>query len=288
MNSKARPPVIIMGMHRSGTSLLTRMLEGMGIFVGRQKDANHEPHLFVYLNEWLLHIGGGAWDNPAPVYCLLEDEASRRLSVDYIRYVLKTPHVTSFMGWDKYLRYHTPANLDIPWGWKDPRNTFLLPIWLDIFPEAQVVHICRHGVDVASSMKVRRDKILSAATKRHEQRKRFRLYWLRLKRGGFAPGSRGEALEEGLVLWEEYMCEARRHLQRLGARAMEFRYEDLMIDPRRVLNDLAQFTKLQVSEALIQDVARQANRERAYAYQQDPILCTFANQVTERLKTQGY
>ncbi len=30
------------------------------------------------------------------------------------------------------------------WGWKDPRNTFTLPMWLSIFPKARVLHVLRN------------------------------------------------------------------------------------------------------------------------------------------------
>ena len=41
-----RPPIVIIGMHRSGTSIVTRMLEQLGLFVGKKKDMNHEALFF--------------------------------------------------------------------------------------------------------------------------------------------------------------------------------------------------------------------------------------------------
>jgi hypothetical protein len=38
------------------------------------------------------------------------------------------------------------------WGWKDPRNSITLPVWLKLFPDARVIHIVRNGVDVAESL----------------------------------------------------------------------------------------------------------------------------------------
>lgn len=35
---KPNSPVIIAGMHRSGTTMITRMLEEAGLFVGKRKD----------------------------------------------------------------------------------------------------------------------------------------------------------------------------------------------------------------------------------------------------------
>ncbi|MBK8351014.1 MAG: hypothetical protein IPL21_04765 [Saprospirales bacterium] len=35
-------PIIILGMHRSGTTMITKMLENLGLFVGAEKEINHE------------------------------------------------------------------------------------------------------------------------------------------------------------------------------------------------------------------------------------------------------
>ena len=42
-----------------------------------------------------------------------------------------------------------------PWGWKDPRNTFTLDRWMDLFPKARIVHVIRNGMDVALSLNMR-------------------------------------------------------------------------------------------------------------------------------------
>src|SRR6266487_552553 len=121
MNMTVRSPIIIIGMGRSGTSVLSRMLEALGLFVGWKKTGDHEAVFFQQLNKWLLGQCGGSLANPAPMRYLLEDSEVRQLTVDLIRYTMKTPRAISFLGWKKYLRYRTPANLDICWGWKDPR-----------------------------------------------------------------------------------------------------------------------------------------------------------------------
>ncbi len=59
-----RPPIIFTGMHRSGTSMIGRMLEELGLFVGLRKDENNEALFFQEMNEWLLHQCGASWDDP--------------------------------------------------------------------------------------------------------------------------------------------------------------------------------------------------------------------------------
>ena len=44
-------PIILLGMHRSGTSMIAGMLEELGLFMGNHKDRNNEAFLFMKLNE---------------------------------------------------------------------------------------------------------------------------------------------------------------------------------------------------------------------------------------------
>ncbi len=286
MLNNTKAPVIIVGMHRSGTSMLTRMLEQLGLFVGKKKEINHEALFFLWLNEWLLKQSGGAWDNPKPIRHLLNNTQVRALTVDYIRYLIKTPRVVSYLGCGKYLRYRTPANLDIPWGWKDPRNTFTLPIWLDLFPDAKVIHIYRNGIDVANSLKVRAEKSLQISKALYHKRKQ--LYWIRPKRGGFTDTLRCIDLEGGFSLWESYLHEAQSHVKALGTRAVELKYEDFLTEPYAALKQLSDFCSLGATVEQIQKVAGRVKKGRAYAYRTKPELQAFAEQVAGRMRVFGY
>jgi hypothetical protein len=44
--------------------MITRMLENLGLFVGKRKEENHEALFFKRINNWLLKQSGGAWDYP--------------------------------------------------------------------------------------------------------------------------------------------------------------------------------------------------------------------------------
>ncbi len=285
---RRRPPIIIIGMHRSGTSLVSRMLETMGLFVGKKKDENNEAIFFQELNDWILHQSRGAWDYPQPVKQLFRNAEIRASVEDYIKFMLNSPRVISFLGWKKYLRYRSPFRLDIPWGWKDPRNTFTLPLWLDLFPDAKVIHVYRHGVDVANSLLVRQQKSLKAIWKRYSKLKKLRAYWFRPKRGGFTDTLRCATLEGGFSLWEEYMEEAQAQVHELGDKALEVKFEDLLRGPYEILKSLMEFCGLKPSEEVLAKAAKQARPDRAYAYCNDPELRDFAQDMSKRLKVYGY
>ncbi len=39
--------VIVIGMHRSGTGMISRLVEEMGLFVGTEKDGNNKSLFFI-------------------------------------------------------------------------------------------------------------------------------------------------------------------------------------------------------------------------------------------------
>jgi hypothetical protein len=45
------------------------------------------------------------------------------------------------------------------WGFKDPRLCVVLPLYLKLFPKAQVVHIRRNPNDVAASLGKRKKRM---------------------------------------------------------------------------------------------------------------------------------
>jgi len=59
-----RQPIILLGMHRSGTSLIARLLDELGLFQGSELQEDHESVHFLDVNDLLLKRIGASWDNP--------------------------------------------------------------------------------------------------------------------------------------------------------------------------------------------------------------------------------
>jgi hypothetical protein len=281
-------PVIVIGMHRSGTSMLLRMLQALGLFVGEIGD-NDEARFFFRIDQWLLSQSGASWDNPEPIRYLLQNSKVRPMIADYMaRYLLDSPRVISFLGWKRFLQHRTVARLPMPWGWKCPLSTYTLPLWLDIFPSAKVVHIYRHGVDVASSLRERARRNLKRTTRQDLYYQARFLHWFRPKTGGFMGGMRCATLEGGFSLWEEYLAEAHRHMQALGERATEVRYEDLLCEPVKILEHLAGFCGLSTRRENLDGAIAQMKKDRAYAHRASGDLESFALRVADRLSAWKY
>ncbi|MDA3878362.1 MAG: sulfotransferase [Halothiobacillus sp.] len=289
MGNNLNTPVIFIGMHRSGTSLLGRLLEQMGLFVGKKKDENNEALFFLELNTWLMAQCGARWDNPEQLDYLWTSEAEPvfTASKNYASDLMSSPRAARYLGMKRYLSQRSiPAQIT-PWGWKDPRNTFTLPFWLDLFPDARVVFIERHGVDVAESLRVRASRSIETTKLRYKRAKP--IAWLRPKRGGFSESPRCLSLEGGFSLWEAYQAQAQNQLAKLSSdRVFRVRYEDLLVEPERILKDVASFCGLPVVEGRVKRIAESINPDRAYSYRNNSELLGFAEERQARLNVWGY
>ncbi|WP_287130438.1 sulfotransferase [Candidatus Cyanaurora vandensis] len=166
----------------------------------------------------------------------------------------------SYLGWRQYLHYRSPYRLDIPWGWKDPRNTFTLPLWLELFPSARVIHIHRDSPDVARSLLRRQQQILGRRAERYRWLRS--LGWLLPKPRQFTDTVRCTSLAEGIRLSLEYVQEAQTHTSKLGQQALTLRYEDLLLDPVTQLRQVADFCVLPTNERKLSEAAQLVDRNR--------------------------
>jgi hypothetical protein len=132
--------VVILGMHRSGTSCLARILQQAKLYLGPEVAepaacANLEGHLeaqeAVRINDRILSLSGGAWDE-VPETVRGDDTTVARMN--------------AFLAG---LRAHPVA------GWKDPRTTITWPLWRPHVHNYRLVVCLRHPVCVARSLQVR-------------------------------------------------------------------------------------------------------------------------------------
>ncbi|WP_019569533.1 sulfotransferase [Thioalkalivibrio sp. ALE11] len=289
MTTHATPPVIIIGMHRSGTSLLTRVLQQAGFFMGVGASRNEEAAFTNAINAWLFREASATWDRPESFDWLLEDDTLRPWLLDYMEGVVRGPASLRFLGFRRGLRGGGMPGQNRPWGWKDPRNTYTLPLWLELFPQARVLHITRHGVDVAASLRARRRGVFNRRVRRYRSlRGWYRNHPGAPARRGFAPQVRCRTLEGGFSLWESYLQRAREHVRALGPNAMEIAYEDLLTDPARLLPQALEFCGCPPDAERVAAAAAAFRPDRAHAWQHDEELRAFAASVSDRLARLGY
>lgn len=273
-------PIVVIGMHRSGTRLLAQLLDRLGVFMGADQQADSESVSFMLLNEVILHQCGAFWSEPMSAHFLLSQPEIAEGLAEGILPALEE-RFEDYLG----TADHSPGGgtgADPLFGWKDPRNTFTLPVWRQLFPRLRVIHIVRHGVDVAASLARRHARALREATGEEVP---SALVVIRDHALGVLSSRRGWNLAEALTMWEQYVDKARIEIEELGERALEIRFEDLLAQPARTIAALARFcgTEAVDDAALVELVAG-----RALAFRRDPELVEFAGRVSDTLARHGY
>lgn len=280
-------PVIIIGMHRSGTSLVTKVLEDLGLFVGHRLQADHESVFFVQLNDWILRQANASWDRPFGIDDLLADADALPLVTDYLRLRLNSPHAVSYSGPAAVLRAGFRWHPRAPWGWKDPRTTFTLPIWLQLFPDARIIHVGRNGVDVARSLVVRENRLRSLARQRLVSRRLP--YRLRPRLPDLISSSLCRDRESGFLLWQLYFDRAREAVRSVGTRGFSLRYEDFLAEPRAIVQNLARHAGLSPSDRALERSITRIDPSRSYAFVDDDWFAEQARtQWRDALARRGY
>lgn len=279
MPSEQRAPIIIIGMHRSGTSLICRLLEKLGLFCGVRKDPNNESFFFMRLNTWILRACSAGWDNPEPVRFLYSNPELVDILAHRVKRMVYRPRVAGYMGVVNYLRYGRPGTMGRAWGWKDPCNTITLDLWMKIFPNSRIVSIKRHGLDVACSLKARNEQSL-------ESLKRANRFLFGIYLHAISP--RVSFLEEGVGLWKEYNRSTVEAQEKYGDRVHNIRFESLVADPETILGKAAEFCGLAAAPGLVRQVCQTVSPGRAYFYKSRPDNEELARRFQSDLAEYGY
>jgi GT2 family glycosyltransferase len=140
--------VFIVGMHRAGASAAAQTIERLGVPFTRRSDlmppssenpkGHWESTVLSLFNEDLLRMLGGSWSAPPPLVRGWERDPSLDPLRELGKALVETVHPTH------------------RWAWKDPRNSILLPFWLDaldVRPRIVLVH--RNPLEIWKSLDAR-------------------------------------------------------------------------------------------------------------------------------------
>ncbi len=134
--------ILILGMHRSGTSCLAGALQGYGLFSGEVHEwnpfnlkGNRENQSFVDMNDMLLSKNNSSWDRPPEnkIKWTTQDSTKRDQLL-------------------KKLELEAVKHSATCWGFKDPRTLLVLPFWLESITDLSVIASFRHPISVANSL----------------------------------------------------------------------------------------------------------------------------------------
>ncbi|MDA0979315.1 MAG: sulfotransferase family protein [Proteobacteria bacterium] len=129
--------LLVLGMHRSGTSCLTGIIQQCGVELGEvftenpfNRKGNRESAAVQALNNQVLEANGGAWNQPVDI---IHWSAEQRATRDAIIADLR-------------------ARASRWWGFKDPRVLLTLPFWLEALASPRFIGTFRHPHRVALSL----------------------------------------------------------------------------------------------------------------------------------------
>lgn len=275
-------PIIVAGMHRSGTRLLADMLTELGVFMGADQQGDSESTTFLRINEALFHQCATFWCEPMPVHVTLAQPEHVERLAELARHTLAA-EMPRYVG-DSNWRLDPSSGQMPPFGWKDPRNTFTLPVWKRLFPNCKVIHLVRHGVDAAASLARRQRSACLSVT---GEAVPSPLSVFQDPAFGVLSTRRGWTVAEAFAMWEEYVEKARLESAELAERAFEIRFEDLVTQPEQFFDRLARFCGIEptTDHSSFCDAIRS---ERAYAFRDDPELVAFGGSVRKALERYGY
>jgi hypothetical protein len=218
--------LLVIGMHRSGTSLLTQWLHRCGLSVGDElmvaNSANEQGYFedmdFVRLHEAILSRQGlpdtGLTDRPL---LLLHPRDKQAISS-----LLEA----------KSLRHDQ-------WAWKDPRSCLFLPVYRELAPNADYLVIyrdfrfCVYSL-VNRMLKDKKTEYLRSGKIKASWR------WKWYKKRKIANQLFTDHTEEYLRVWIRYNQEILQHVELLGPdRCPILNYKSLLTNDRRLYGILA-------------------------------------------------
>lgn len=139
--------VLVLGMHRSGTSAVSRLLDSMGLATCRPEafmrahPSNPHGHFEVReltdLNDEILRALGGTWQALAPG----TDDHQRELARSELGRRARRRADQLLVPGDRF--------------WKDPRLCLLMPFWTAVLDDLAALVVHRHPAEVAASIQTR-------------------------------------------------------------------------------------------------------------------------------------
>ena len=158
--------VIILGMHRSGTSLVAGSLQAAGLHLGTvneqapfNRKGNKENVRIRELNDAMLDRNGASWKKPPACQIAWRHADSRRARL------LLRPYLSAGRAW----------------GFKDPRTIWTVEGWLRLLPDAQLIGVFRHPALVAQSLVARTGALSVSPGEAFELWRAYNAELLRLK-----------------------------------------------------------------------------------------------------------
>ena len=277
-------PIIVIGMHRSGSTLLSKILEELDVFIGNDLDKYAESLFFQQINEWLLLQTRCSWDNPSNIKYI--DNDYKNLLAEIVKYRLLNYKKNTFFGKSKNIKKDF-FKMEHLWGWKDPRNTFTLNIWSQIFQKPLLIHIYRNPVDVANSLSFRENAILANTKIKHKNSKilSYKLPQQALSNISY----KSTKLKGGFDLWKEYISQVL-EINENHKNILHISYENLLKNTKQEILRISELLKIEITKEKLLKCNNLIDRNKIVKFTDDIELIEFYKTIknNDLVKKMGY
>lgn len=142
--------LIVLGMHRSMTSLIAKGIADNKVYVGDtlmppnggNPNGYWEDVDFVRMNNNLLGLAGGSWKEPP------SEDSIISLKEKYGSMIKRLIEKKEKRVKDIFFRENERI-----WGWKDPRTVLTIRLYLPYLTNPHFIFCIRNPLDVAKSLK---------------------------------------------------------------------------------------------------------------------------------------
>jgi hypothetical protein len=215
--SITEPPVVIGALGGSGTRVVTLIVRRAGWYMGGRVHRKTEDSLplRLFLNTWFDTL----LDFPN-----LPMRAQQRALSAFRRAIARHRRGIPDPG--------------TPWGWKNPRNMWLVPFYASIYPRLKFIHVIRDGRDMSLTnnlflLRLHGDRLLGSGWKDNPEAAQIEAWAI----GNIRAAVAGQNCTPG-----NYFL---------------LRYEDLCLRPHETVSELFQF--LGAAESLVDQAAAQVH-----------------------------
>ncbi len=262
-------PVIIIGMHRSGSSMLSKILQELGVFMGADLDQYAESMFFQQINEWLMLQTRCSWDNPSNIKYI--NNSYKKELADIVKFRISNYKSNSYLGKTKTINKDL-FSIKTMWGWKDPRNTFTFDIWKQIFENPLIIHIHRNPVDVANSLFVRENLKVQKTTDKSIKSK---LYSYKLPQKPLSNFSyKSMNLDGGFSLWEEYIKQVKQ-INEAIPNILHLEYEEVLKAPKKQIEIISNFLNVKMNPEMLQNCLALIDNNEIFKFIKEKELLEF-------------
>ena len=264
--------LVVVGMHRSGTSLLTQWLYKCGLNVGNDlvgpstgnEDGHFEDTDFFELHRQTLREQE------------LPDNGFIHHSLDKL---------TNRQKYKLELLIDKKNSVQHQWGWKDPRTCLFLPFYRQLIPHAKYIVIWRSYNVVVSSLI---NRIYNLDVHEVEIKKGlFKSLRNNTRRNRFKESLCKEHCEDFLKIWITYNEAILNHLKQLSSySALIVEHSALLANNQVIFKHLSNQWNFDLAYYNLQDIYKEKLVSKVIdidKYISDKSLLTHAKQVEEAL-----